>query len=182
MRLFLQTLNAAYTPDSHWVLKAPVHSFYLDSLMKQFPDAHVVITSRDPNNVVPSWATLIECYMGWHWTDHTMDRIKFGRYIMDSLLLMSRRIIDWEDTQSPEKYFNVNYEKFIKDPVAMVERIYNHFGMQVGDQFRANMLSWIADNRQGKYGRAPYALEDYNLDKAQVNKEFAEYNAHFLSA
>ena len=182
MRVFLQMMNSCWQPESHWVLKAPMHSYNMDEVMRQFPDARIVFTHRDPLNVVPSWATLIESYLGWSFRPYALDRIKFGRYIVDSLKLMYDRVADFSRRTPSERYFNVNYEVFIKDPVAMVERIYAHFGMEVTEQFRQNMRDWIANNRQGKWGRAPYSLANYNLTKEQVLQEFAPYVQQYLQS
>jgi hypothetical protein len=180
MRVFLQMMNACWTPRSHWVLKAPVHSYYMDEIVRQFPDARLVFTHRDPLNVVPSWATLIESYLGWSFRQYSLDRVAFGRYIVDSLKLMFERIYDFEQRTSADKYFNVNYDIFVKDPISMVEKIYAHFDMPVTEQFRQNMRDWIANNRQGKWGRAPYSLANYNLTKDDILKEFAPYIEAYL--
>merc|ERR1712137_1291394 len=93
-RLFFQMLNQAWTPESHWVLKAPVHSTYLDELHKQYPDA---------------------------------------------------RIMAWEKKTDPSVYFDVVYSQMVKDPIKMVENIYEHFGLEVTEEFRENMRVWIKE-------------------------------------
>uniref|UniRef100_A0A7S4MHC7 Sulfotransferase n=1 Tax=Vannella robusta TaxID=1487602 RepID=A0A7S4MHC7_9EUKA len=175
-RVFFQMLNQAWKPDSHWVLKAPVHSTYMNELMKQYPDARIVITHRDPVSVVPSWARLLESYLNWSYTPYSCDRVKFGRYITDSLVLCANRIMKWQKQTDPKVYFDVVYSEMIVDPIKMVERIYENFDLCVTEEFRENMRQWIADNRQGKYGRRSYSLSDYNLTKEHINAEFSEYN------
>jgi len=174
-RLFFQMLNQAWTPDSHWVLKAPLHCTYMDSLMEQYPDARIVITHRDPATVVPSWSALLESYINWSYLPYACDRPTFGRYIADSLVLCANRLLEWRKKSNPKQVFDVVYTDMIKDPVAMVESIYAHFDLPVTDEFRENMREWIATNRQGKYGRRKYSLEDYNLTKEQMHKEFKDY-------
>merc|ERR1711879_160530 len=174
-RLFFQMLNQAWTPESHWVLKAPIHSTYLDELVKQYPDARIVITHRDPVSVVPSWARLLESYINWSYIPYACDRVKYGRYITDSLVLCAERVMEWEKKTDPSVYFDVVYSKMVKDPIKMVESIYAHFGLEVTEEFRENMREWIAENRQGKYGRREYSLDDYKQTKEQIKEEFATY-------
>ena len=179
-RLFFQMLNSVWKPESHWVLKAPVHSTYLDELLKQYPDARIVITHRDPVCVVPSWARLLESYLNWSYIPYECDRIKFGRYIADSLVLCAERIMEWEKKTPSDVYFDVVYSEMIENPIKMVENIYRKFDLEVTEEFRENMRNWIRDNRQGKYGRREYSLADYDLTKDQIREEFADYNAQYF--
>jgi hypothetical protein len=78
-----------------------------------------------------------------------------------------------------QKAFHARYEELIADPVAFVERIYAHFGYEMTDEFRANMREYIAENRQHKHGKPSYSLEEFGLDKAQVETAFAAYNQAF---
>ena len=174
-RMFFQMLNQAWTPSSHWVLKAPIHSTYMDALLKQYPDARIIITHRDPATVVPSWAALLESYLNWSYLPYACDRVKYGRYIADSLVLCAKRLLVWRKNFDPEQVFDVVYSDMIKDPVAMVESIYGKFGLPVTDEFRNNMREWIKTNRQGKYGRREYSLANYELTKEQMHAEFKEY-------
>jgi len=180
-RLFFQALNHKWTPTSHWVLKAPIHTTYLPDLVKQYPDARLVFTHRDPVTVVPSWTRFLESYLHWSFLDYACDRIKFGRYITDSLVLCAKRLLSFRTTLDKSQFIDIDYVSFTKDPVGTVKGIYDHFGLQVSDEFVENMKAWIRDNRQGKYGRREYSLADYNLTKEQITEEFSDYNAVFFA-
>ena len=170
-RLFFQMLNNSWEPSSHWVLKAPIHSTFMECLLEEYPDARVIITHRNPTAVVPSWARLLESYLNWYYLPFACDRNKYGRYILDSLVLCAKRISDWRETADPRTYLDVAYSDMIKDPVAMVERIYSHFGIPMTVEFLQNMQQWLSENRQGKWGRREYSLEDYGLSEEGVKEE-----------
>ena len=51
--------------------------------------------------------------------------------------------------------------------------------MEVTDEFRENMRLWIKNNRQGKYGRAPYSAEDYGLTKDGLLEHYRPYVEQF---
>ena len=55
-RRFLQVLGSKYRPRSQWILKCPMHTLYLDALMKEFPDTRLIFTHRSPENIIPSWS------------------------------------------------------------------------------------------------------------------------------
>lgn len=178
-RLFFQMLNSAWTP-SHWTLKAPVHATYLDALMKQYPDARIVLTHRDPLAVVPSWTRLLESYLNWSYLPFACDRVEFGKYSKDSLILCAERVKEWTERTDPSRYFNVVYKEMTQDPIGLVERIYAHFGLSTSEEFRENMRVWIKENRQGKYGRREYSLSDYELTDDQIKDEFRFYTDAFF--
>ena len=50
--------TAARTDRTRWVLKSPAHLGYLDALLAEFPDAHVVHMHRDPRITIASGASL----------------------------------------------------------------------------------------------------------------------------
>ena len=51
----IQLLSLRYQPKSCWLLKAPLHSFYPEVLLKTYPDARIIVTHRDHLEAVPSW-------------------------------------------------------------------------------------------------------------------------------
>ena len=55
-RLSLQLLQSR--APGRWSLKAPGHLHALDALMAVYPDARLIVTHRDPSEVVPSSASL----------------------------------------------------------------------------------------------------------------------------
>lgn len=56
IRRFLQVISTHYRPRSHFLLKAPIHTLFIDSLIREFPDARVIVTHRDPVGIIMSWA------------------------------------------------------------------------------------------------------------------------------
>lgn len=57
-RRALRFLQARREPGSRWVLKAPMHSLYLDALLNCYPDAVLLQTHRNPQKVVGSFCNL----------------------------------------------------------------------------------------------------------------------------
>lgn len=178
-KLFFQALNAKWTPNSHWVFKAPVHSTYLPSLVEHYPDARLIFTHRDPVTVVPSWTRFLEAYLHWSYLDYALDRVKIGRYILDSLVLCANRLLRFRET-TDKKYFDLDYDTFVKDPVSAVKEIYKYHDLEYTQEFEDNMKVWITENRQGKYGRREYSLNDYKLTNEIIDEEFAAYNSVFF--
>lgn len=52
----LQILSCKWEQPVQWLLKAPtIHSCFLEQLLKVYPDACLVVTHRQPVEVLPSW-------------------------------------------------------------------------------------------------------------------------------
>ena len=56
---FLQYLQSGGVKGERWLLKSPVHLMRLPELFEVYPDAKIIMTHRDPTNVVTSTASLI---------------------------------------------------------------------------------------------------------------------------
>ena len=56
-RRFLQHLQSRL-PVNRWVLKSPGHIWALDAMMKEYPDALVIQTHRDPLRIIASVSSL----------------------------------------------------------------------------------------------------------------------------
>lgn len=180
-RLFFQMMNASWKPESHWVLKSPIHALYMDALLEQYPDARIVVTHRQPSVFVPSNGKLVESYIHWFYKPNAADKVEFGRYNTDSLKLCADRILEWEKRTDSSKYFNVEYNNLMKDPISLIEKLYSHFDMKTSDEFRNSIEIWLENNKQGKYGRNKYSLSEYKQTEEQINEEFSNYITEFLS-
>jgi hypothetical protein len=60
--MFLRMLNSVDEPCSHWLLKSPEHALYLDTLLRHYPHAAIIMTHRNLNDVVPSLCRLLSVY------------------------------------------------------------------------------------------------------------------------
>jgi len=174
MRLFLQMMNEKWQPKSHWVLKAPIHSTFMNALHKEFPDARHVFTHRHPNLTVPSWARLIESYIGCYVDSGNITFSSLGKFILDSLRLQVIRMNNFKNTLDKKDYVDIEYDNLVADPIGAVKSIYDHFGLEFTDEFVRRMESWMEDNKQGKHGRAGYSLERYILAEEDVTRSFRD--------
>ncbi|RMF17310.1 MAG: sulfotransferase, partial [Candidatus Dadabacteria bacterium] len=75
------------------------------------------------------------------------------------LLLMELR-----DQLPPERYIEFSYDELAADPKGTVEKIYERFGLDISDEFRAVLEAEQA--RAGEYVSAhDYSLEEFGLDE-----------------
>jgi hypothetical protein len=67
------------------------------------------------------------------------------------------------------------YDELFADPIAMVKRIYSWFDLEVTPTFEQRMRTYLDNNRQGKYGRHSYSLQEYGLDPELLLESNYEY-------
>ena len=73
----------------------------------------------------------------------------------------------------------MRFDEVLADPIALIGRIYQHFGLPLGGQARARMGAFLRDNPRDKHGSHSYSLGDFGLDPAKEGPRFAEYCERF---
>ena len=173
-RRFLQHLQWGY-PAERWLLKAPPHLPGLRALFAVYPDADVIVTHRDPLEVVPSIASL-----------HVVLRRTFSRAV-DPLAVgpeVSRMLADDirrgfaardDGCAPPERFLDVWYTQLMDDPFAVVRRIYRHFDLPLSAEVEGRMRTYLATNPKDRAGPHRYSLAEFGLDAEVERARYREY-------
>ena len=112
-------------------------------LLAAFPEARIVYITRTPLKAVPSFISMFSTPWRLHSPDLRPDGPQYqaiGHIILD----FYRYFHDQKDRLPPEQFLWVRYEDLINDPLALIERIYAHFGLSLSPRFRAR---WVAEVR-----------------------------------
>jgi sulfotransferase family protein len=158
--------------DKRWVLKNPSHLFALDALFATYPDALVVQCHRPAETIMASM-----CSLAQHTTEGWSTVFAGDVIGQDSLETWSRGLELFTDERAkhdPAQFYDLDYFEFIAEPIAVVEKIYQGFGIEFTDAAREAMTAMHAESQRGP--RAPkhtYSLADYGLTNDQVKERFA---------
>lgn len=162
----------------HWVCKSNKHMFTMDRLFETYPDLRLVWIHRDPATTLASLASFILNVRRNLKPD--TDPAKLGREWASLQELALQRALGFRDALADQSMIcDVRYADLMADPVAAIERIYAHFGMDFGARARGAIAGWLAANPQNKHGRHNYAADFFGLDDAAVRERFAAYIARF---
>ncbi len=171
-RQWLQVLSSRWMPQ-RWLLKAPLHVYGLEWLLATYPDARVVWTHRDPLAVIPSLASL-------HFNiraafSPAVDAAAVGRETLEELSTWLRRgeRARADLAASDGRIVDVRYDRLVADPMREVRRIYDAFGIALGDEAEQRMRDFIAANPKDKHGPHRYALAEFGLTAEDVRERFA---------
>lgn len=174
-RRFLQHLQGEQ--PRRWVLKSPDHVFALSALRAVYPDARIVFSHRDPLKVLPSLAFMTEAMRKPF--VRGIDRAALGRQVADDWADGVRRMIAAAAAWPSAQVFHVHFKALTEDPLGVVERLYEHFGLPLGRAARAGIGGFAARNPNGGYGRNVYRLGDYGLDPRAEREVFSDYVSRF---
>jgi len=163
--------------ETRWVLKTPHHQEYFDPLLKVFPDAIIVHTHRDPLKTSPSLFSMLTHLQGIFSDEVEPHRV--ASHWLHKIELMTQRAMATRDRVRDEGFVDVSYYDLIQEPIPEVERVYASAGMELAPDARAAMEASRKVNKQHKYGRHKYALEDFSMTRDDVESAIASYRARF---
>jgi sulfotransferase family protein len=177
-RKFLQHLQWR-RPGRGWVLKAPPHLPGLRALFAVYPDANVVVTHRDPTEVVASVSSLH--YVLRRTFCSGIEARDVGPEVTEMLAGDIRRGLEARDAgvAAGEQFLDVRYEDLIADPMAVARRIYRHFDMPIDDEVEARMAAYVASTPKDKHGAHQYSLAQFALDEQAEVERYRAYRERF---
>ena len=171
----LQLLQAEN--GGRWTLKNPWHPLYLNDLIAVYPDAQLVMTHRDPAEVVGSACSLIRLVRPMF--SDVVDLRDIARQLMDTFDLMISRQNAFRDKYGESSILDIQYRDQLRDPIGEMRRIYAHFGEPLTPDAQAAMSQRLAANPQGKHGQHLYSLEEFGLTAPEVRRHFRDYCERF---
>ncbi len=166
-------------PAPRWVLKSPGHLWALDALLAVYPDARIVQTHRDPLKVIASLASLVTLLrsmasdridpyaIGAEWTERLAQGLEKTMEVRASGRLPHNQA------------FDMQFAEFIADEIAMVRRIYAHFGMDLSADAEGRMRRFLAANPKDKHGAHRYTLAQSGLDPDVERRRYATYQRRY---
>ncbi len=180
-RIFFTMLDAYRPAKSHWTLKAPNYAPYFPLIFEEYLDVRVVVTHRNPLVTLPSVCRLGESWCIAFDQDGSFDKHRFGQFLQRIFgkFLMAPLNYRKEHPEKEEQIFDCMYEELFLNPIKMVKRIYQKFGLEYTEEFEGRMKAYLENNKQGKYGRHKYSQEEYGLNGESVYQEYKDYMEHY---
>jgi len=172
-------LQHAQADARRWILKAPDHSYSLDSLFKVFPDAVVIQTHRQPMQVIKSATRLAFVVRNAFSAD--MDIEQIAREESEAMREKVARITQFRE-QRPDledRFIDVTYDALIADPLRTVRDIYNRLNWMLGEQMERYILQ-LASQR-GRYSQKGLArrLQDTKVGELVDSPRSDGYKGQF---
>jgi Sulfotransferase family len=164
-------------PAERLVLKDMLHLYFLPELLREYPDAKVIVLHRNPLEQVPSAISLALAYRPLsataidvaeerqRWLDHLADGVT--RMMRVRPLLPADRILD------------IAYPRLLAQPMDVLAEIVEFADIPLTRRDEERMSTYLADNPQNKHGVHHYSLEQFGLTPEDIERHFADYRAAF---
>ncbi|WP_297493978.1 sulfotransferase [Acidocella sp.] len=167
----LQVLQAEN--GGHWTLKNPWHPLFLNDLTTVYPDAQLVMTHRDPAEVVGSACSLIRHVRPMF--SEEVDLRDIAAQFLDTFDHMIARQEAYREAHGSTSIHDLRYAELMRDPIGAMRRLYAHFDEAFTPEAEAGMTAYLAQAPQGKHGKHVYSLEEFGLSAAGVREHFKAY-------
>lgn len=176
-KLVLQVLQSG--APGRWSLKMPSHSVHLEALLKVFPDARLVWAHRDPYKATGSLCNLLMLPASMTLRPEAIDKSALGQNCKMQMREHVMRPLAVRGRIGDERFFDLHYAEFLRDPMGVMRRLYAWDGLPFSDEAQGRMLAWLETHPQHKLGKARYTLDEYGLSTAELEPVFREYLAAF---
>jgi Sulfotransferase family len=165
-------------PPTRWWLKTPAHMLSMDALDAVYPDARFVMTHRDVGKVLPSVCALYSSLSAV--LTERPDPVAIGVQNSEVWRVGLERLIDFRDRGNEDRFHDLAFDAIQRDPIGQVANLYAELGDDLGDEARTRMEQWWAESSRERSGPGRYAPEDYGLDLAAIERQFAFYSDRFI--
>lgn len=168
-----------YGHVSRWLLKDPMHLARLPALFAAYPDAHVVVTHRDPMKVLPSAASLMTT-LRWQRSDIVDNRGIVALLFRSYPVLLNRLIEDRASGTVPDdRIVDVLYADLMRDPLATLASVYERLGLDFSLEHQNRASTYLAGRPKDRHGSHRYVFEDLGLRYQQVANSFESYRNEY---
>lgn len=179
----LQAMNwLAGDPRSEqkrWVLKTPHHLGFLPALSKALPDAHLIVTHRDPASSTVSNATMNAYSLRQtHDTPNPHHGYEVAIHMADGMIGGLVRDIDDINFASVT---HIHFHDYMADGMATLETIYDAAELPMTDTARNELITYIEAHPRGRHGgKLKYNPErDFNVTREHIRERYQAYIEKF---
>ncbi|MEM9173768.1 MAG: sulfotransferase [Myxococcota bacterium] len=174
----LKLIQHPGSEGKRWILKYPPHLRCLKELFREFPDACVIHTHRDPAKVIPSYASLLTHFSAVY--EEEVDPNQIGEL---SARLWQERIAqgvrDRAALDRESQFVDLHFRDVLADPVGSIERAFAALDLPLSEAAVEQMAAWQANHQPERHGVHQYSAETYGLDAAALSETFRDYRDQY---
>lgn len=175
-RVWLKLL-LSQRPAEHLLLKCPEHLWFIEPLLKVFPDACIIWTHRDPVSSIASYSSMMTLPRRMLYGE--VDPAALGPFIADRFHIGAKRAMAARERLPPERFFDVDFRALVKDPISVIDAIHDHFDLDQAPDSHARMEEYLSQKRADERGAHVYSASRHGVDSAAVHAQYADYIDRF---
>ena len=177
-RRFLQLLQWR-CPGDRWILKSPSYLAKLPAFFAEYPDAHVILTHRDPCKVLPSLVSLMATLQWMHSDNVDVDAVV--KAAVGGTAIAMDLVMQWrsDGTLPDDRIIDVRFDQLVGDPWQTLRAVYERIGSALTVDAEQCMRAYLGARPRDRHGRHAYEFADTGLDLDQTRARFAAYQAEY---
>lgn len=164
-------------PEKRPTLKSPPHTAGVKEIHETIPNAMMVQIHRDPIEFVLSTNSLLKTL---HQREKPAQIKQMALDNLDFIEGMMKKNLEHRKEYG-DQVFDVMYTDLMKDPVATIQSIYEHYNLPWPKDFDKIILDYLKVNKKNKFGKHKYSLEEFGLTKEMVLDRLNPYIEEFFS-
>ncbi len=166
-------------PRDRWVLKSPGHLWHIETLLREYPDACLVQTHRDPMKIVASLTSLVSALRTM--ASDRVERLEVAREWAEQVRAgLEASVRARESGVVPRgQVVDVQFREFMSDPIAAIRKIYETFGLEMTADVEQRMRAFLAANPDDKHGKHAYRFAATGLSLDEERERVAHYQRYF---
>lgn len=147
-----------------WILKSPVHSFFLDQIVDVYPSARFVTIRRDAAQTAPSTAALLAAMSSPYL--NPLPAKAYGRAALLRLETISERLAQSRAALT-DRIFTLNYDELVRQPLASIRRTCEHFGLGM-DRRAEEHIGDLASSARARTVSS-YSCDDFDISQQDLS-------------
>jgi hypothetical protein len=167
-------------PPCRWVLKSTVHLYFLEALLQEFPDAHIVFTHRDPRQMVPSICSLVASLR--QVVHRSIDPEAIGAECLAFVRLLLECGQQALANHPEARIISIGYDQLVADPLRQVRHIHEMFDLGWAPGHERRMQQWLTANPANRHGHHDYSAKTYGLKMDQLESLYPQEMVRLGSA
>ena len=156
-------------PEKTYLTKNPSHTGKIDSLLEEFPDAHIIYLYRDPEDMISSTVSWFSFAM--HYFADIPEPYPHKQMMMEMARHYYLYPVQRLQEESRERYLMINYKDLTGKLEEVVNEIYRQFGFSMDPSFVSHVKSTARRSRS-------YASKHYH-SPGQVGINNEELDRYF---
>ena len=162
---------------ARWILKSPSNLPYAEIAAAAFPDALLVMTHRDPLDIVPSYVSMEAAL---YKLSATIPDEEVGKFWFARLVHWMRRFEEARGRIGEDRFVDISYREVVREPLAQAHRVLERIGVPIDDKMDAALTEFMAGNKREQRPAHEYSAERFGLDEDAIRSEFAAYRARYI--
>ncbi|MFP4344340.1 MAG: sulfotransferase family protein [Anaerolineales bacterium] len=175
-RCLQRHLHAHHANGRHYLSKNPSFSPMIDTLYRRFPDIKIIYLARNPLNMIPSYISLNDHQ--WRLLGNPVRPYGSREYVLEMAQHWYHYPLERLAEAPPKSYIVITYDELVRDVERVIERIYEHFDLEITPEYRQRLQQATARAR-GHRSRHKYSLEEMGLSREQLVQRYREIFERF---